>query len=87
VLQNSFQNEIVGRRKIYYGNSWILLLGLLFRQLKKEHSGKSIIILPGYCCNEFVKAILLANCEPVFVEVDACGVIDVDGEVGGVDWC
>jgi len=78
VLQNSFQNEIVGRRRVYYGNSWILLLGLLFRQLKKEHSGKSIIILPGYCCNEFVKAILLANCEPVFVEVDACGVIDVD---------
>ncbi|MEY4860474.1 MAG: hypothetical protein RL059_173, partial [Bacteroidota bacterium] len=78
VLQNSFQNEIVGRRRVYYGNSWILLLGLLFRQLKKERSGKSIIILPGYCCNEFVKAILLANCEPVFVEVDAYGVIDVD---------
>ena len=53
--QNSFQNEIVGRRRVYYGNSWILLLGLLFRQLKKEHSGKSIIILPGYCCNEFVR--------------------------------
>jgi dTDP-4-amino-4,6-dideoxygalactose transaminase len=78
VLPNLFQNEIVGSRRVYYGNSWILLLAVLFRKIKNHKSNKSIIVLPNYCCNEFVKAILLAQCEPLFIDVDELGVIDID---------
>lgn len=78
VFKNSFQNEIVGDKKVYYGNSWILLLAVLFRKIKNHKSNKSIIVLPNYCCNEFVKAILLAQCEPLFIDVDDLGVIDID---------
>ena len=78
VLPNLFQNVIVGSRRVYYGNSWILLLAVLFRKIKNHKSNKSIIVLPNYCCNEFVKAILLAQCEPLFIDVDDLGVIDID---------
>lgn len=78
VFKNSFQNEIVGDKKVYYGNSWILLLAVLFRKINNHKSNKSIIVLPNYCCNEFVKAILMAQCEPLFIDVDDLGVIDID---------
>jgi dTDP-4-amino-4,6-dideoxygalactose transaminase len=38
---------------------------------------KHLVVLPNYCCNEFVKALLLAGCQPLFVEVDDDGVLDL----------
>ena len=76
-VYTSFDRDIVGERIVVYGNSWILLLGMLFKTMKRHYDSKSYIVVPNFCCNEFVKAILLANCQPLFVEVDTHGILDL----------
>lgn len=76
-VYTSFDRDIVGERNAIYGNSWILLLGMLFRTMKRHYDIKSYIVVPNFCCNEFVKAILLANCQPLFVEVNTDGILDL----------
>ena len=76
-VYRSFDGDIVGERTVVYGNSWILLLGMLFQTMKRHYDSKSYIVVPNFCCNEFVKAILLANCQPLFVEVDNHGILDL----------
>ena len=76
-VYTSFDRDIVGERTVVYGNSWILLLGMLFQTMKRHYDSKSYIVVPNFCCNEFVKAILLANCQPLFVEVNDHGILDL----------
>jgi dTDP-4-amino-4,6-dideoxygalactose transaminase len=76
-VYTSFDRDIIGERTVIYGNSWILLLGMLFQTMKRPFDNKSYIVVPNFCCNEFVKAILLAKCQPLFAEVNTHGIIDL----------
>lgn len=58
---------------LWAGDSWIKTLALLFRALKAQKPGLNKIVLPAYTCNEFVKAIILADCIPYFVDCDQWG--------------
>jgi len=62
--------EAIGCRAAVSGTSWVLMLALLLRHLKRARDGHEVV-LAGYSCNEFTKATLLAGLRPVYVEVDA----------------
>lgn len=60
------------------GHSWVKTLSLLIEGLKLNKPHASEIILPTYACNEFVKAILLANCQPKFIDCDVLGNLSLE---------
>jgi hypothetical protein len=74
--RRQFSNDILLDRNYCFGSSWVILLSELLDRLRIRLD-KRLVVLPNYCCNEFVKAILMAGCQPVFVEVDDDGVMDL----------
>lgn len=64
--------SFLGAPKVLVGDAWVNVLAEGFKGLAKGDKRKKVV-LPGYSCNEFVKAILLANLEPLFVDIDAKG--------------
>lgn len=74
---NQELKKLLGAEAVWVGDAWVIMLAeglksLAFGSTKKQ------IILPAYSCNEFVKAILLANLEPVFVDIAEDGRFSVD---------
>jgi len=55
------------------GSSWVILLKTLLGELHEKYPSRSEVVLAGYACDEFVKAILAAGLSPHFVDVDSCG--------------
>lgn len=62
---------------VWVGDAWVPMLAEGLKSLAFGTSKKQIV-LPAYSCNEFVKAILLANLEPLFVDLDMDGRLCVD---------
>jgi len=60
-------------RRIVTGSSWVILLKALLEELHVKYPSRSEVVLAGYACDEFVKAILAAGLLPHFVDVDSCG--------------
>jgi hypothetical protein len=74
---NQELKKLLGAEAVWVGDAWVIMLAeglksLAFGSIKKQ------IVLPAYSCNEFVKAILLANLEPVFVDIAEDGRFSVD---------
>jgi dTDP-4-amino-4,6-dideoxygalactose transaminase len=66
--------EFLVAPKVLVGDAWVNMLAEGFKGLAKADNRKKVV-LPGYSCNEFVKAILLADLEPLFIDLDAQGKI------------
>ncbi len=62
----------LGAKAVWVGDSWVPMLAEGLKSLRLG-SKKTKVVLPAYSCNEFVKAILLADLEPLFVDVDENG--------------
>lgn len=59
----------LGVRKVMIGDAWVNMLAEGLRcmaQARNRHE----VILPGYSCNEFTKAIFLAGLRPVYAPLD-----------------
>lgn len=69
----NFENQLaqyLQAKEVVIGDAWVWVLAEGLRALAQQHTGRKII-LPAYSCNEFTKAILLAELEPVFVDLGA----------------
>ena len=62
----------LGAKAVWVGDAWVLMLAEGLKSLR-QGSDNNKVILPAYSCNEFVKAILLADLEPLFVDIDENG--------------
>lgn len=62
----------LGAKAVWVGDSWVPMLAEGLKSLRLG-SNKTKVVLPAYSCNEFVKAILLADLEPQFVDIDENG--------------
>jgi hypothetical protein len=62
----------LGAKAVWVGDAWVPMLAEGLKSLRLG-SHKSKVVLPAYSCNEFVKAILLADLEPLFVDIDENG--------------
>jgi hypothetical protein len=60
--------KYLSAREVVIGDAWVVVLAEGLKALKAGHHGTKII-LPAYSCNEFTKAILLANLSPVYVDL------------------
>jgi len=69
--------KLLGAESVWVGDAWVPMLAEGLKSLSAG-GAKTQIILPAYSCNEFVKAILLANLEPVFVDIGDDGRFSVD---------
>jgi len=70
----SLVEEFLAAPKVLVGDAWVNILAEGFKGLARGDNRKKVV-LPGYSCNEFVKAILLADLEPLFIDLDAQGKI------------
>jgi dTDP-4-amino-4,6-dideoxygalactose transaminase len=66
--------DFLGAPKVIVGDAWVNVLAEGFKGLAKGDK-RTKVVLPGYSCNEFVKAILLADLEPLFIDLDTEGKI------------
>ncbi len=57
-----------GSLHVVSGNSWVKILARTFGMLGTLFPEKKEVVLPAYSCNEFTKAILLADLEPKFID-------------------
>ena len=62
----------LGAKAVWVGDSWVPMLAEGLKSLRLG-SNKTKVVLPAYSCNEFVKAVLLADLEPLFVDIDQNG--------------
>lgn len=74
---NQELKKLLGAEAVWVGDAWVIMLAEGLKSLALG-STKKQIVLPAYSCNEFVKAILLANLEPVFVDIAEDGRFSVD---------
>ncbi|MEY4586401.1 MAG: hypothetical protein RIT05_819 [Bacteroidota bacterium] len=63
-------------QQVVVGDSWVPLLAAGLKSLQSDLVRRKIIV-PGYCCNEFIKAILLAGLEPYYVDINDRGEMEV----------
>lgn len=62
-----------GSVQAWVGDAWVPMLAIGLRSIASIRPAKKLVVLPAYSCNEFVKAILLADLEPCFVDIDGKG--------------
>ena len=74
---NQELKKLLGAEAVWVGDAWVIMLAEGLKSLAFG-SAKTQIVLPAYSCNEFVKAILLANLEPLFVDIAEDGRFSVD---------
>lgn len=65
----SLLEQRLSARKVIIADAWVKLLSEGLRCIAEGHEQKEII-LPAYSCNEFTKAILLADLIPVYADLD-----------------
>jgi dTDP-4-amino-4,6-dideoxygalactose transaminase len=73
---SSIVRNYLSAKEVIIGNTWVPLLAEGLKGLAKGEDRKQIL-LPGYSCNEFTKAILLAGLEPIYFDINENGQIDV----------
>lgn len=69
---NKELGQRLGAEAVWVGDSWVPMLAEGLKSLRLG-SDKTKVVLPAYSCNEFVKAILLADLEPLFVDINENG--------------
>lgn len=69
-----------GSQQAISGNSWVKILVKTLEVVSDTDPSRGKVILPAYCCSEFVKAILQAGLEPKFIDFTAEYTMNV-GEV------
>jgi hypothetical protein len=62
----------LGAEAVWVGDAWVTMLSEGLKSLRVDDK-KIKVVLPAYSCNEFVKAILLADLEPLFVDINEDG--------------
>jgi hypothetical protein len=58
----------LGAYEVVIGDAWVVVLAEGLKALKARRKGNKIV-LPAYSCNEFTKAILLADLQPLYVDL------------------
>jgi len=81
VSSENFASQLrsyLSAQQVIIGDSWVPLLAKGLKSLQVDLLRRKIIV-PGYCCNEFIKAILLAGMEPFYIDTNARGEMEVSG--------
>lgn len=71
IFEKNSENKVSDyfSEKAIFSNSWVGLFALVLIELK-EQRGKSKIILARHSCYEFTKAILIADLEPCYIDIN-----------------